>query len=390
LESIQFELECIDELNPSILSTYALLSRQIDWFDNLNYEIEIEKFRSAILSDCVLADCAGPEKLDQHLKWGALFEHLEKINIKYPSMIQALDMDELEEWIANGDDNFKKSIVKLVHHFYDEYNLLSAYQKTIVLSAYQLHKSIIYGIFLATKQCSELEYTVAILASQCLIPNIFGDVVKKEYKEAFDEVKNDALILTNYLQHASNPGISIQALLKQEIHNWGFLPEPAKYPLLEAIRQSINPEIQDYSSAVLLFGKSLEICIKQLVFDKFKSESGITFHEEKETRIFIENNNQIEKLARYIAKPPHRIELGSMLVILEKHGGRTANSNELLKTFFHYIGTILKNNKITSKEWIAHAKIVLDERNKAAHADRFNLEELKKIEKMTYELLSAF
>jgi hypothetical protein len=305
-------------------------------------------------------------------------------------MIQALDMDELEEWIANGDEHYKNSIVKLVHHFYDEYNLLSAYQKTIVLSAYQLHKSVIYGIFLATKQCSELEYTAAILASQCLIPNIFSDVVKKEYKEAFDEVKNDALILTNYLQHASNPGISIQAIIKQEIHNWGFLPESAKYPLLEAIRQSINPEIQDYSSAVVLFGKSLEICIKQLVFDKFKSESGITFHEEKETRIFIENNNQIEKLARYIAKPPHRIELGSMLVVLEKHGGRTANSNELLKAFFNYISTTLKNNQITDKEWIEHAKTVSDARNAAAHAERFNLEELKKVEKLTYELLAAF
>jgi hypothetical protein len=215
-------------------------------------------------------------------------------------------------------------------------------------------------------------------------------VIKGEYKNAFDEIKNDALILTNYLTLSSSPGISIEKYITKNIHNWAFLPDYAKLSLLEAIRQSQNLEIQDYSSAVVLFGKSLEICLKQLVFDKFKSESGITFREEKATKIFIENNNQIEKLARYIAKHPHFIELGSMLVILEKHGGRTASTNQLLMEFFQFVTDKLESSEIIKKDWIAQAKIISQARNEAAHSERFKLEELKKIESLIYSLLKAF
>jgi hypothetical protein len=390
LESIQFELECIDELNPSIVSTYSLLSREIDWFDHLNFQVEFDKFRSTVLSDGTLRDCAGPERIDQRLKWGALFEYLSLLNMEYPSLIQGLELSEIEEWIEESDANFKHSIDKFVRHFYDEYNLLSSSQKTTVLSATNLHGSIIYGIFLATKQSSELEYTAAILAGQCLIPNVFGDVIKEEYKGAFDEIKNDALILTNYLNLSNSPGISIQRYVNKNIHNWAFLPEAAKYSLLEAVRQSQNLEIQDYSSAVLLFGKSLEICLKKLIFDEFKSQSGITFREKNETSIFIENNNQIAKFATYIVKPPHHIELGSMLFILEKHGGRTASANLLLKEFFQFVSEKLEYHEVIKKDWIAQANIITQARNDAAHSGRFNLEELKKIESLMYNLLKAF
>lgn len=390
LENLQYELECIDELDPSTLSMYSLLSTQLDFLEKPNFSIDKKVFRELLLNDPTLKACAGPEKVFQFSKWSGLFEHLELIDMDYPDIIQAIEMEDVEEWILSMGTDYVESIEKFVDHFYREFEILSIPQKTAIINSIKVYDSVIYGLLLATRKCSEMEYSVAILASHCIIPKVFSDVERSEYREDFINLKQDALLLTEYIDLSLTPDFRLAELIKMNVPNWGLLPESSRYSLSEAIRNIHLAKSDDYSSNVMLLGKSLEVVLKQLVFDQFQKRSGIEIQEQKEVSQFIKENQEVSQLAKFIVKEPHFIELGSMLITLEMYGGRTAKKNGLLKSFFEYVTNELNFDLIIKRSWIESAKVLSRARNKAAHSDRFTLDEAKSIQKITFELLEAF
>ena len=390
LVNLRYELECIDKIDTAELSTYSLLSTQIDFIESKAFNLDKKTFRGLLLNDPTLSACAGPEKVYQFSKWSGVFEHLEIINIKYPDLIQAIELEETEIWISSMGKEYANSIDKLVDHFYRELNILSTAQKAAVICSINAHGSFIYGLLLSTKKCSEMEYSAAILASHAIIPNIFADVVKSEYRESFLSLKQEALLITSFVHLSLTPNIELSELIRTNVSNWGLLPEGARYPLAEAISKIHQANSDDYSSYVMLLGKSIEVTLKRLVFDEFKSRHGIEVQQQNELSIFLKQNEKVIQLAKFIAKEPHFIELGSMFVILEKFGGKTSRKNELLNSFFDFIIDSLKYDQIVTKNWINRAEILRHARNKAAHSDRFSLDEAKSVQAVAFELLKAF
>ena len=270
IEHIIFELECESELDISNLSTYTLFSGLEDVVKgkSLNGPLFSEKdFRSGIINDPVLRICAGPEKIQQRKKWHDLFSDLELLDIDYPNIIQIPDLEEIENWIEGRGKEYASSIDKFVHHYFNEFHLLSDPQKMVVINAVNIHGSLIYAILLASRKCTELNYVTALLAGHCMLPNIFGDVDKDDYKEAFEGIKSDAYIFSNFIECCLTPNIKLKEYVKEFIPCWGYLPEGSKMSLVEGLSKISEAKSEDYSPYVMLMGKSLEITLKKNVFD---------------------------------------------------------------------------------------------------------------------------
>lgn len=137
-------------------------------------------------------------------------------------------------------------------------------------------------------------------------------------------------------------------------------------------------------------GKSLEIALKKNIFDEFQIRFNYYFKEQVDVKLFVESNDIIKNLARYLAKPPHFIELGSMLFILEKEGGKTAGKNKVLNKFFQFVKNELNKNSVLNKEWVKLAKELKNHRNRASHSERYTLQEAEKVKEITLQLLKAF
>ena len=393
IEHIIFELECETELDVSVLSNYTLYSALEDLVKskpNIGEILSKEVFRIGIINDPVLRACAGPEKTQQFKKFGDLFSDLELLNLDYPNIIQNPDIEEVEKWIQDNGETYSDSINKFVNHYYAEFNMLSDPQKTIVINGWNLHGSLIYAIILASRKCTELNYITAVLAGHCLLPNVFADVDTENYKESFEGLKSDAHIFTNFIECCLTPDIKLEEFIKTEIPSWGFLPAASKISLIEGLSKIHEAKSEDYSPYVMLMGKSLEIVLKTNVFDEFQVRFNYFFQEEVNIKIFIKSNEIIKNLAKYLVKEPHFIELGSMLYILEKEGGKNASRNEVLRSFFEFIKNELKQNKIFESDWIRLAKDLSSHRNNASHAKRYSLEEATKVKELTIRLLKVF
>lgn len=392
VEHILFELECETTLDIAQLSTYTLYSALVDLVQgSAKGALLTEKaFRIGIINDPVLKACAGPERIQQFQKWGDLFSDLELLDLTYPDIIQIPDIEEVEKWIKGNGEDYELSINKFVDHYYTEFNLLSAAQKIVVLNSAKIHGSLVYGILLASKKCSELNYVTAILAGHCLLPNIFGDVDAENYKEAFEGLKNDAHIFSNFIECCLTPDIGLNEFIKDKIPAWGFLPTGTKMSLIEGLSKIHQAKSDDYSSYVMLMGKSVEIALKINVFDEFQVRFNYYFKEQVDVKLFIESNDVIQKLARYLVKKPHFIELGSMLFILVKEGGKNAVRNEVLVKFFKFVKEKLNKPEILNKEWIKLANDLTNHRNRASHSERYSLEEAEEVKEIALKLLKAF
>jgi hypothetical protein len=390
IENILYELECEEELSNNKLSTYFLYSILVDQVQKDKNIVDENIFRNYILNDLILRSCAGPEKTEQYFKWGALFESLELLDIEYPDIIQNPDLDEVEKWINSMGINYQNSLNKFIKYFFKEYSILSDVQKTTILWCTFNHGSIIYGIMLATKKCNILDYSAAILAGHCMIPNVFFDVTREEYKESFEALKSDALLISNFIDICLTPDIELSYEIISNVRNFHFLPDGAKISVIESFSKILKENSEDYSPYVMLLGKSVEITIKEMVFDKFQKMYGGNFLNRNQVDISYEKNDKINNLVKFLTKPPHFIELGSMLVILEKHDGRLRKENEILKTFFDFIITDLRLTSILNKSWIDLVWDLSKKRNEAAHSSRFTLKEAKEIKLITTKILSSF
>jgi hypothetical protein len=97
----------------------------------------------------------------------------------------------------------------------------------------------------------------------------------------------------------------------------------------------------------------------------------------------------VATLAKYIAKPPHPLELGGMITILQMHGGRTAKKNPVLEELFAHVDNIGKSTAL-STEFLESADKLRVLRNDAAHSKVFDHASALDAQRLMIECLSTF
>tara|TARA_Y100000385_G_scaffold73428_1_gene74079 strand:+ start:200 stop:1342 length:1143 start_codon:yes stop_codon:yes gene_type:complete len=380
----------MDELDPSFNSYYSLYSLEEKFKEESFSKFDFEYFYNAIITDPTMQACAGPERTEQFFRWSTLSEYLFLTGLSYPDIIQGITLENIEEWISQSSPKYKQSIKKITNHFYEEFKLLTNSQRIVAIQAKRIHGSITYGIMLALGRCDEMEYSIAILASHCIFPlGINSEIDVSEYKQHLNALKLDSLVFKKYLDLKSKPDKTLSDIIRDKIPTWSVLPRDARYSLMEAIKQITMSNSEDYSPYVVSLGKSLEITLKKLVFDKFQRNEKVIISSQQEITLLIEQNKKISRFIKFLLKEPHFIELGSMLVILEYEGGKTSKNNIFLRDFFIFIYDNSYSD-ILNKTWVSSAKELARQRNIAAHSKRFSLEEAKELMDQTFELISKF
>ena len=384
VNAIKLELECEEEANLELLGYYSLFCTQVDFIATDKFQPTKDNFREYIFNDPVLSASAGPEVIHQYTRWEALFDYLELSGLNYPNFPQSYSYEDKERWIqdiTSIDPGYSDKINSFVNILYQSYLSLDNAQKTVFVNSTQVYNSPIYGLLLALGNCDEVEYASALMSANCLLPEVFGDVEKSEYKDGFYGIQQDASIMTNYIKYSSIASQSFTSFIKSSLPNWAFLHVRSQIGLRTAIENILNATSNDYSPYVMLLGKSLEINLKEKVFLPFQEYAKVSFQEEQLTQIIVRSDDKLKRFTQFLEKPPHFIELGSMLFLLEMYGGKTAAKNVLLSELYNYIDSIGLHTLI-DKNWLEKAKIIKDARNKAAHSDVFSYEE-------AYELMNT-
>lgn len=391
INAVKLELECEEEANLELLGYYSLFCTQVDFIDTGKFQPTKDNFREYIFNDPVLSASAGPEVIHQYTRWEALFDYLELSGLSYPNFPQSYSYQDKERWIqdiASVDPGYSDKIDSFVNILYQSYLSLDNAQRTVFVNSTQVYNSPIYGLLLALGNCDEVEYASALMSSNCLLPEVFGDVEKSEYKEGFYGIQQDALIMTNFIKYSRLPSQSLTKYISSALPNWAFLHPKSQIGLSTAIENIIHPSSKDYSPYVMLLGKSLEINLKEKIFLPFQEYAKVSIEEEQLSEIIIKSDDKLKKLTQFIDKPPHFIELGSMLFLLEMYGGKTAQKNLLLSELHSYI----ESNgfqKLLEKDWIKHAKVLKDARNKASHSEVFNHTEAENLLDLLTSLLKS-
>ena len=200
IEKIIWELECLDELDPAELSTYRVLSTQLDIVeDEGSAKIFSDNFRSWVLQDATLFRNPGPEGVHQFGRWKGLHDLLKTFNLKYPDFPQLYDQEELEEYIDEGGEEYSKNVDEYVSKLFSVFQSLSGPQKASVLNSVTVHGAVTYGILLASEKCSETQYAQAILAAESLFPGLFDNIDKTDYRNSFAGLIQDAFILSDFI-----------------------------------------------------------------------------------------------------------------------------------------------------------------------------------------------
>lgn len=194
---IQAELEGEDELNPANLNLYSLYCTCKEFFEAKTYAFSIEKLRDMLLADVSLRPCAGPEKAYQFEKWHPLTKFLSDHNLKHPDLVQT--DEDMETWINSMGPECEAGITDLTDLMFSEFNVLSAAQKTVIINTINLHSSFMFGYFIATKKCTELEFASGLLAAHCVLPGVFDEITRSEYKKGLNGIMRDAQVFSDFV-----------------------------------------------------------------------------------------------------------------------------------------------------------------------------------------------
>ena len=160
----------------------------------------------------------------------------------------------------------------------------------------------------------------------------------------------------------------ILVTLQEDLPGFGALPLDCRQALFEAERRLTEGGTRDYSLEVVAFAKAVEVALKTLVFDAFKSQGLASIDISVEIQIALQDRfKQAITFVRYIERGPH-IELGGMIHALRLTGGRTARELGLLGLFRSFISDHLQLSALLDKPSIEALEQLLGMRNPAAHA----------------------
>lgn len=387
LERLRAELDGLPTLDPTRLGRYSIYSTYRDNFAEGGKQFQVSEVRALLLGDRLLRSCAGPEITGQFANWTPLLRWLESIGCEHPGFPQSRDGERMEQWIADAGPAYAARIEELLRRLRLDLSTLNPAQLTVVVNVTVVYGSICLGYLLATRNCTELEFAMAILAADCLIPKTF-DVSQDEYRQHLQEILFDANSLVDFIRFFVNPGDLAREQIKRQLPNYAFLPEAAQWALVESLDRLEGREDGDFSGYVVLLTKALELTLMENVFEAFRLRSGIRIEAEKDVNLIIKRDfSEIERFARYVLKEPHYLELGAMMVTLEKYGGTTARKNQLLHAFFEY----LKANHspaLISKEFVVRSKRLSELRNRAAHRELMSKRATEKVRDEVFSLLA--
>lgn len=197
---IQSELEGEDYLNTQTISSYSLYSLWRDFFDQTDRSFSLDDVRKDLIRDSVLRCGIGFEKIKQFEKWDTLLLFLKEFKLEYPSLIQATNTDQVEAWIKTQSDDYKVSIDRLTKIMHQKINQLGLVQKAVLINSICVHGSIMYAYFLVTQKCTELEYSIAIIAGHRQLPNVFNDISRDDYKINLEELIRESHVFLSFIR----------------------------------------------------------------------------------------------------------------------------------------------------------------------------------------------
>jgi tetratricopeptide (TPR) repeat protein len=181
------------------------------------------------------------------------------------------------------------------------------------------------------------------------------------------------------------------SMIHQSITNesvvFDSLPFAAKTALYEAERRFLSdtPMI-DYSMIVIAYAKSLEISLKQIVFEKFRE-----FRNDNNDNLkIIDRRSQAIGLARFLQRGQH-LELGGMAHIFKLCEGRTGQKEPIIGELRDFITNVLNGSALLEKTNIDQiARISKDFRNPGAHSEVISKIEAATCREICFAALNGF
>jgi tetratricopeptide (TPR) repeat protein len=167
----------------------------------------------------------------------------------------------------------------------------------------------------------------------------------------------------------------VAAALKKELPFWNQIPVEARRSLLEGERRIQSKSAADFAPYLMAFAKALEISLAQVVFEQFRTRFELEYEVRSLTQVDMSKKRSLETVVRYLQREK-KLELGTMIVILDLCTGKTARRFEFMGAFRDFIQKsdtfcdVLERNFRTSA-----AELASKYRNPAVHAEPAELEE---------------
>ena len=253
---------------------------------------------------------------------------------------------------------------------------------------------------LSKKTLGSQSYTLDLISKNNETIPVIGGEIKKLKKHTFSQddlisaiQDHDSLSkkeVLYYLEMDKRGDLSeILFELKAKISVWDRLPSEAKNALMEGYKRLSTQNSIDYAPVIVTIVKSLEISLKQLVFDEFAKICKLDVDVNKYIEIGMSPKfKQAHSFIRFIEKGSY-LELGAMIHILKLAKGKTANKLPLLNMLNEFILKTLKWNSFLLIETVEKLEYLSSMRNPAAHAKAFNLTEAKEVRSKTLEVFSC-
>lgn len=385
MQHMRAELDGMILLDPTQIGMHSCFCTESDFFGDSRPVFTDETVRNFVYTDVSLRLCAGPERAEQQQELGPLMNLLADLDLDHPDLPQTMSGEELEEWIEHCSPSYREGFERLVKGLVVELNALSGAQIAAIVSAHSAHHSFLLGYLLCTGRCNEAEYARGVLAAECLLPKIWVEV--DEYRGELRRLLADAHSLANYVRFTIGSKSALERL-SALLPGWPLMPEGAQWAMAEAIAGIEAGKSGDYSGYVVLCAKALEASLKEIVFERFRAESGFRIGSIENLNVFIkENHKRVETLAKYVYRPPHHIELGGMALVLEKYGGKTASHDALLGSLCEFLNNNISDD-IYSVEFSSRLKELSTIRNSAAHESAMSLDEARRVRNEVVDLLN--
>lgn len=191
-------IEGTEIVEPKFVGFHAVFSIEQDWVVEGKDDLTLD-FKGHLASDRVLRDVPGPERVYQLSLYQPVYDCFDDVIGDLRALADELDQGDWRPGFRPERvlDKHAKSIesVRALHAS------LPSPAKAVVMLLLAIHDSqVLAPLALVRGLCSIDEYVDAVVASQCMIHEVFGDVSRRAEKALRDQVRTDAIVLMQYLQ----------------------------------------------------------------------------------------------------------------------------------------------------------------------------------------------
>jgi hypothetical protein len=194
--------------------------------------------------------------------------------------------------------------------------------------------------------------------------------IESETIEGIDKEYLKKLKNLKYYLNLLHCKVEAQEDLKKQLpKRFNEMPSEVKLSMYAGIKSMVADYQPDFSLSIFSFSKCLEIIIKNKIFDEYRIKRGVDFFKQSETLVLSKNDSKAKRLALFIEKPPHHIELGGMEFVLNLKGGKTEKKETLLRDFFKFIEEETEFSKVLDTEFLGVLEIIRKKRNSIVHGE---------------------